>query len=101
MSAVINAFTSHRVRPSTAARDREEMISIAWVAVGGLSVVIPNLSINEWTESRSLVMSGPRSSKVWTSVEPGGRLIEWVSQRNKHETATNLRNGGENALKDG
>ena len=101
MNAVINAFTSQRVRPSTAARDREETISIAWAAVGGLSVVIPNLAINAWMESVSPVISGPRSSKVWTSVEPGGRLIEWLSRRGRRETPMDSRNGGENALKDG
>jgi hypothetical protein len=46
VNAVINAFTSQRVRPSTAARDKEEIIPIAWAAVGGFSVVIPNLAIN-------------------------------------------------------
>ena len=75
MNVVINAFTSQRARPSTAARDREEIVSIAWAAVGGLSAVMLNLDISAWMESGSLVMSGPRSSKVWTRVEPGGRLI--------------------------
>lgn len=99
--AVISAFTSQRVRPSTAARDREEMISIAWAAVGVLSAVMPNLDINAWTESGSLVMSGPRSSRVWTRVEPGGRLKGGSGRRNERKMPVNLRNGWENALKDG